>query len=88
MKRGPTFEIYQRMNPSERRFFNQWLTANAVLASIFAGGIFALAIMGNTARTPDLAQIKPIQSTSASSLSEPAAPKVPAELIVPVVDRR
>ena len=88
MKRGPTFENYQRMNPSERRFFNQWLTANAVLASTFAGGIFALAIMGNTSRTPDLAQMRPIQSTSASSLSEPAAPRVPAELIVPVVDRR
>ena len=88
MKRGPTFENYQRMNPSERRFFNQRLTANAVLASIFAGGIFALAIMGNTAQTPDLAQTTPIQSTSASSLREPAAPRVPAELIVPVVDRR
>jgi len=87
MKCGPTFENYARMTPVERRFFNQWLTANAVLTSIVAGGIFALAIMGNMGATPELAQTKPVQSTSASSLAE-AASRVPTELIIPVEGRR
>ena len=88
MKPKPIFGNYNRLNPSERWILDRWLTDNAVLASVFAGGIFALAIMGNTGRTPDLAQTKPIQPTSASSLPEPAAPRVPTELIVPVLDRR
>jgi len=88
MKRGPTFTNCHRLNPSERRFFDRWLVANGVIASMFAGGIFALAMMGNTGRTPDLAQTKPIQPTSASSLPESAAPIVPPEMIVPVLDRR
>ena len=87
MKRGPTFHNYHRMNPSEQRFFDRWLVANAAIASIFAGGIFALAIMGGIGR-PNLAQTKPIESTLAVGLPERATPSLPIELILPVVDRR
>jgi len=88
MKRGPKFTNLHGLNPSERRSFDRWLVANAVLASLFAGGIVAVAIMGNTEQTPALAQTKLIQPTTASSLPEHAVPRVPAELVVPVVDGR
>jgi hypothetical protein len=44
MGRGQIAFYYERMSPENQRLFNRWLKANAILGSIFAAGIIAMAV--------------------------------------------
>ena len=43
-------ERYRDMSPEDRRTFDRWLKANAVVGLMFAAGLFAMALAGSTGR--------------------------------------
>jgi hypothetical protein len=44
MSNGEAFRAYGRMSAEDRRAFDRWLTANAVIGSIFAGALLLMAL--------------------------------------------
>ena len=46
MSKGDIVRQYRAMSPEDRRTFDRWLKANAVIGSIFAAGLFAMALAG------------------------------------------
>jgi hypothetical protein len=46
MGEGRPSEFYQKMSAEDRREFNRWLKANAVVASIFSAAVVAMAFVG------------------------------------------
>ena len=45
---------FQNMSPEDQHTFDRWITANAVVGSIFAVGMLAMAVMGsNSVRHAD-----------------------------------
>jgi hypothetical protein len=48
MSKGCIVRQYRAMSPEDRRTFDRWLKANAVFGSIFAAGLFAMALAGST----------------------------------------
>lgn len=46
MENGYIAREYQKMSPQDRRTFDRWLTANAVIGCILAAGIIAMAFAG------------------------------------------
>src|SRR5262245_45866525 len=47
MSRGYIARQYRAMSPEDRHTFDRWLKANAVVGSIFAAGLFAMALAGS-----------------------------------------
>ena len=41
-----TTREYQRASPKDQREFDRWLNSNAILSSIFAVGMLAMAVAG------------------------------------------
>jgi hypothetical protein len=58
---------YQRLSPEDKRAFDRWLKTNAILGSILAVGMLAMASAGSGSRGPTDAAI------AASSRSSNAA---------------
>jgi hypothetical protein len=48
MSTGYFVRQYRTMSPEDRRTFDRWLKANAVVGSIIAAGLFAMALAGST----------------------------------------
>ena len=47
---------YERMSPEDRRTFDRWISANAILGAVFAVGMLAMAVAGtNSPGQPDAA---------------------------------
>jgi hypothetical protein len=47
---------YERMSPEDQRTFNRWISANAILGTVFAVGMLAMAVAGtNSTGRPDAA---------------------------------
>jgi hypothetical protein len=44
---------YERLSPEDRRTFDRWMRANAVLGAVLALGILAMAFAGFNAPGPD-----------------------------------
>jgi hypothetical protein len=38
---------YERMSPQDRRTFDRWISANAILGAVFAVGMLAMAVAGS-----------------------------------------
>jgi hypothetical protein len=75
---------YQKLSAEDRRTFNRWMSANAILATVFAAGIVAMAIASSNSREksdaviaanskPGTALPRPIRANS-KSLSPPELP--------------
>ena len=52
MENGYISRNYMRMLPEDRRTFDRWLKANAILSLIFALGIIAMAVAGFNSGAP------------------------------------
>ena len=56
---GYISRFYKTMSPEDQRGFNRWLTGNAIIGSILAMGLVAMAIAGfNSAPSPTMANSK------------------------------
>jgi len=56
---GYISRFYKTMSPEDQRGFNRWLTGNAIIGSILAMGLVAMAIAGfNSAPSPTMANGK------------------------------
>ena len=56
---GYISRFYKTMSPEDQRGFNRWLTGNAIIGSILAMGLVAMAIAGfNSAPSPTMANNK------------------------------
>jgi hypothetical protein len=47
MGRGKILDQYKTLSPDDRRKFDQWLSGNAVIGSILAAGLVAMAVAGS-----------------------------------------
>lgn len=47
MGKGKIFEQYRTQSPDDRPTFDRWLKANAVIGSILAAGLIAMAVAGS-----------------------------------------
>ncbi len=47
MENGYISRNYMKMSPEDRRTFDRWLRANAIIGLIFAVGIIAMAVAGS-----------------------------------------
>ena len=57
--------FYKTMSPEDQRGFNRWLTGNAIIGSILAMGLIAMAIGGfNAAPLPTVANSKNLDVTA------------------------
>jgi hypothetical protein len=57
--KGYISRFYKTMSPEDQRVYNRWLMANAIIGSIFAMGLLAMAIAGsNSAQSPTVANSK------------------------------
>jgi hypothetical protein len=57
--RGYISRFYKTMSPEDQRVYNRWLMGNAVIGSILAIGLVAMAIAGfNSAPSPTVATSK------------------------------
>ena len=80
---GYISRFYKTMSPEDQRGFNRWLTGNAIIGSILAMGLVAMAIAGfNSApsptmansKRPDVIASKPGHDLSARSRTQSPAP--------------
>jgi hypothetical protein len=55
MGKGEIARYYKFMSPADRRTFDRWLKANAIVGLILTTGIVAMAISGSKARDPAVA---------------------------------
>ena len=56
---GYISRFYKTMSPEDQRVHNRWLMGNAIVGSIFAMGLVAMAIAGfNSAPSPTVASSK------------------------------
>lgn len=65
------------LTAAERQCYNRWLTANAVIAGVFAATLFGFAVLAGTGqRTPETAdarQLAPLPVTKVSAgVAQPA----------------
>jgi|SRR3954469_18821751 hypothetical protein len=57
--KGYISRFYKTMSPEDQREYNRWLIGNAIIGSIFAMGLMAMAIIGfNSAPSPTVATSK------------------------------
>jgi hypothetical protein len=61
-------EFYQRMSVQDQIQFDRWLKANAVVASIFAVAVVAMAFVGAQNSGPDHASAATIKTASKNEL--------------------
>ena len=76
MTKGQVLQQYRTMSAEDRHTFDRWLKANAVLGSIVAGGLFAMAMAGGSGFGPGQAVA---QSAEASEISEAQTPSASNE---------
>jgi hypothetical protein len=84
MRKGYISRFYKTMSPEDQRIYNRWLMGNAVIGSILAMGLVAMAIVGfnsapsptvATGKNPDVVASKARPNNmSAQSGSKPLAP--------------
>jgi len=59
VEKGYISRFYKTMSPEDQRKYNRWLMGNAVIGSILAMGLVAMAIAGfNSASSPTMANSK------------------------------
>ena len=56
--------IDQKMSPKEQREFDRWLKTNAILGSILAIGMLAMALAGSAGRSDEAMAARPIVAAS------------------------
>ena len=88
MRYVPRSENYAQMSSQEKEAFNEWLNANVVLSSIMAVGLVLLAIMGGAGLGGSESAKGKAETTVVEDTSPSNSSLAPAELIVPVLDRR
>jgi hypothetical protein len=49
---GYLSRAYRKMSREDRRTFDRWIKANAIIGLIFAAGLFAMALVGYGSREP------------------------------------
>ena len=82
MEKGYISRFYKTMSPEDQRKYNRWLMGNAVIGSILAMGLVAMAIAGfnsapspTMAKNPDVIASKPgLDDISARSRTQSPAP--------------
>jgi hypothetical protein len=67
MTKGELLAKYRDLSPEEQRKFDRWLKANAIIASLFALGLVAMAINSSGLPGPDTAIAKGADSASVKS---------------------
>jgi hypothetical protein len=55
MTKGQILASYKHMSPADQRTFKRWLAANAVISSMFAAVLFAMALAGSNSSGPQQA---------------------------------
>ena len=58
MEKGYISRFYKTMSPEDQRKYNRWLMGNAVIGSILAMGLVAMAIAGFNSPSPTMANSK------------------------------
>ena len=58
MENGYVAREYQKMSADDRRTFDRWLKANAIIGLVFAAGIIAMAMAGSRSSEPNAATIE------------------------------
>jgi hypothetical protein len=80
--KGYISRFYKAMSPEDQRVYNRWLTGNAIIGSILAMGLLAMAIAGfnsppstTVAKNPEVivSKARP-NNTSVPSRISPLAP--------------
>jgi hypothetical protein len=70
MENGYISRSYMKMSPQDRRTFDRWLKANAILGFIFAVGIVAMSVAGFNSGGPRDAAVAENTRTSDVVASE------------------
>jgi hypothetical protein len=78
MTRGQIVTSYKALSVEDQRTFDGWLRANAVIGTLFAAAIIAMAFGGSRASLPGPT---PAMATEAAAMSEPAEPLSAFELM-------
>jgi len=67
MTKGEILQTYKHMAADDQRTFERWLKANAVIGSMFAAVIFAMAWAGSDASGPRHATAQSTENTAFSA---------------------
>jgi hypothetical protein len=69
MTKSEMMAMYKNMSAVDERSFNRWLTANAVIASMFGAALLAMAFAGSNVSVSTEASAKAAQTTGAATHS-------------------
>ena len=80
------------MKPEEQQYLDRWLKANVALSSVLAAGIIAMAVAGALGTKADVQIANSKSNVQQRAVQVPTqsnqAIQVPAQLIIPVADKR
>ena len=83
MTKGELLARYRDLAPEDQRRFDRWLNANAVVASIFALALVAMALSTAGLPGPETAAAKTADNGNAAASVSPAAHRLSAyELMI------
>jgi hypothetical protein len=68
MTKGDIAGMYNNLSNEDRREFDRWLRANAVVASIFAAAFLAMAVVGSGGPGPRQAMAETTRTTETTGL--------------------
>ena len=75
MDNGYLSRAYEKMSQEDRRTFDRWIKANAIVGLIFAVGLFAMALVGYGSReSRDAAVAQPGEASYVATSDRRAAP--------------
>jgi len=70
MGKGHTAFYYRGLSPEDRRTFDRWLKANAIVGAIFAIGLIAMALTSSRSAGPGDAEVASRTKASDVAVSE------------------
>ena len=92
MTKGSIWQTYKTMKPEEQRYLDRWLKANIALSSVVAVGIIAMAVAGGFGSKGDVQIARSNGNLQQQAVQVPTqssqATQAPANLIIPVADKR
>jgi hypothetical protein len=71
MGRDELFD-YKTLSPDDRRTFDRWLKSNALLGSILAAGLVAMAVAGSSSGPSHNVELAGVERAAADLVATPA----------------
>ena len=71
MGMGRILQQYRTQFPDDRATFSRWLKANAVIGSILAAGMIAMAVAGSKSRPPHEVDVAGIEKAASDIAATP-----------------